>query len=79
MAVDEEYLNDLLRYDFTSTKKGRGYSSLLVQRKQKGYNQAQQRVNEVPQHQIPSNQEEVLLRPQGVMDVARWHDQLSAS
>jgi len=35
MALDEEYLNELLKYDFTSTKKGRGYSSLLIQRKQK--------------------------------------------
>ena len=38
MAVDEEFLNELLKYDFVSTKKGRGNSSLLVQRKQKGIN-----------------------------------------
>lgn len=30
MAIDEQYLNELLKYDFTSTKKGRGYSSLLI-------------------------------------------------
>ena len=33
--VDEEYLNELLNYDFTSTKKGRGYTSLLVKRMMK--------------------------------------------
>ena len=33
MIVDEDYMNELLKYDFTSTKKGRGYSSLLVQKK----------------------------------------------
>ena len=33
MNLDDEYMNELLKYDFTSTKKGRGYSSLLVQRK----------------------------------------------
>ena len=45
MKEDEKVKN---KYDFTSTKKGRGYSSLLVQRKQKGINRAQQIVNEVP-------------------------------
>ena len=30
MNVSEEYMNELLKYDFQSTKKGRGYSSLLV-------------------------------------------------
>ena len=33
MIVDEDYMNELLKYEFTSTKKGRGYSSLLVQKK----------------------------------------------
>ena len=33
MIIDEDYMNELLKYDFTSTKKGRGYSSLLVQKK----------------------------------------------
>ena len=33
--VDESYLNELLKYDFVSTKKGRGYTSLLVKRKLK--------------------------------------------
>ena len=35
MGIDEQYLNELLKYDFISSKKGRGYSSLLVQRKSK--------------------------------------------
>lgn len=33
LNVDNEYINELLRYDFTSTKKGRGFTSLLVQKK----------------------------------------------
>ena len=28
--IDDEFLNELLKYDFTSTKKGRGFSSLLI-------------------------------------------------
>ena len=35
MIVDESYMNELLKYDFTSTKKGRGFTSLLVERKRK--------------------------------------------
>ena len=31
--MDEAYMNELLKYDFVSTKKGRGYSSLLVEKK----------------------------------------------
>ena len=32
VAMSEEYVNELLKYDFTSTKKGRGHRSLLVKR-----------------------------------------------
>ena len=32
MLIDEEYINDFLKDDFTSTKRGRGYISLLVER-----------------------------------------------
>jgi len=48
MAVDDEYLNELLKYDFTSTKKGRGYSSLLVQRKKNKRDPDPHRVNQDP-------------------------------
>jgi hypothetical protein len=33
MVVSEEYMNELLKYDFVSTKKGRGVSSILINRK----------------------------------------------
>ena len=33
--IDDEYIDELLKYDFTSKKKGRGYSSLLISRKNK--------------------------------------------
>ena len=36
MEVDDTYLNELLKYDFQSTKKGRGYSSLMITRKPRG-------------------------------------------
>ena len=32
MIVDEAYMNELLKYDFVSSKKGRGFSSLLVEK-----------------------------------------------
>ena len=66
MVVSEEYMNELLKYDFTSTKKGRGLSSILLhkkERKQKGQQQ---------QHQDEGSQ--ILQPPAGVMDVKRWHD-----
>ena len=33
LDISDDFLNDLLRYDFVSTKKGRGHSSLLINRK----------------------------------------------
>ena len=35
VGISDNYLNELLRYDFTSTKKGRGHASLLIERKKK--------------------------------------------
>ena len=35
MDISDEYLDELLKYDFKSTKKGRGVSSLLLKRKQR--------------------------------------------
>ena len=49
MDVDEEYMNELLRYNFQSTKKGRGFSSLLVQRKSSSDAQIRWKVDHVPQ------------------------------
>ena len=73
MMVNEDYLNELLKYDFTSTKKGRGYSSLLVQRKINNKMQGQ-----MPgEQQIPNNQAEVIYPPEGVMDVSRWYNSLT--
>ena len=78
MAVDDEYLNELLKYDFTSTKKGRGYSSLLVQRKKNKRDPNPHRVNQDPLDElIPNNQLGVLHAPNGVMDVKLWHDKLT--
>ena len=33
MLIDEEFINDFLKDDFTSTKRGRDYASLLLERK----------------------------------------------
>jgi hypothetical protein len=78
MAVDEEYMNELLKYDFTSTKKGRGFSSLLVQRKKNQQYPDAQRVDQEPLDElIPNNQLGVLHVPSGVMDVKLWHDKLT--
>jgi hypothetical protein len=35
MVVDEDYMNELLKYDFISTKKGRALSSILLHKKSK--------------------------------------------
>ena len=35
MVVSEEYMNELLKFDFQSTKKGRGISSILIQKKER--------------------------------------------
>ena len=78
MAVDEEYMNELLKYDFTSTKKGRGFSSLLVQRKKNQQYPDTQRVDQQPLDElIPNNQLGVLHVPSGVMDVKLWHNKLT--
>ena len=37
MVVSEEYMNELLKYDFTSTKKGRALGSVLLYKKKKNY------------------------------------------
>ena len=79
MAIDEDFLNELIRHDFKSTKKGRGYTSLLVLKKPKNIGQQRQRDDRDPHgQQIPSNQAEVLRPPPMVMDMKRWHDQLTS-
>ena len=35
LAISDDFLNELLKYDFTSSKKGRGFSSLLIERQSK--------------------------------------------
>ena len=35
IEISDVFLNELIKYDYTSTKKGRGYSSLLIERKAK--------------------------------------------
>ena len=35
VTISDGFLNELLRFDFTSTKKGRGHASLLIERKKK--------------------------------------------
>ena len=56
MNLDDEYMNELLKYDFTSTKKGRGYSSLLVQRKKNQRDPDASRAHqEPPEEMIPNN------------------------
>ena len=78
MAVDDEYLNDLLKFVFTSIKKGRGYSSLLVQRKKNHQYPDAYRLNQESfEELIPNNQLGVLHAPNGVMDVKLWHDKLA--
>ena len=42
MVVSEEYMNELLKYDFVSTKKGRGVSSILINRKKNSKPQSKQ-------------------------------------
>ena len=77
MAIDEDFLNELIRHDFKSTKKGRGYTSLLVLKKPKAVVQ-QRDDRDHHDQQIPSNQAEVLRPPPMVMDMKRWHDQLTS-
>ena len=78
MLVDESYLNELLKYDFTSTKRGKGYSSLFVQRKQKQGGQSGSSINpNAQEQQIPNNQNDVLHAPTGVMDVKHWYNRLT--
>ena len=36
MLIDEEYINELLKYDFTSSKKGGRLGNLLVVKKKTG-------------------------------------------
>ena len=43
VTISDGFLNELLRYDFISTKKGRGFSSLLIKRKQKNENKKSKR------------------------------------
>ena len=70
IAVDDEYLNELLKYDFTSTKKGRGFTSLLVKKKreqkQDGKDNQSQHGNLVKAQKVNDNNEQVMNPPPGV-------------
>ena len=79
MAISEEFLDELIKHDFQSTKKGRGYTSLLVKRKQKGYLPTGRLSGpRIPTGQyIPASQATVLYPPAGVMDISKWFKQLT--
>ena len=69
--IDDEYIDELLKYDFVSKKKGRGCSSLLISRKNK-------RVRAPPPGDAaappPTGHLEA---PPGCMDVRRWYESLT--
>ena len=77
MIVDESYMNELLKYDFTSTKKGRGFTSLLVERKRKKVYDYTANMN-THRQEVPDNFWEPLKPPEGVMDVKLWYNSLSS-
>ena len=85
VTISDGFLNELLRFDFTSTKKGRGHASLLIERKKKDGDQQEQIIRNQNSSLVgnahiqfsPSNQ--VLHPPAGVMDVAKWHNQLTSA
>jgi len=69
-------MNELLKYDFTSTKRGRGFTSLLVERKRKYAYNNNSNMN-VHRQEASFNQIGVLKPPEGVMDVKLWYNSLS--
>ena len=74
MIVDEAYMNELLKYDFVSSKKGRGYSSLLVEKKADRGQRQEEVDKDAPSGQMQNNQSDVLHAPSGVMDVRKWYE-----
>ena len=85
IEISDEFLNELIKYDYTSTKKGRGYSSLLIERKakkQRDQNRPQRNTQQTffQNNQSRPNQNElqILRPPDGVMDVRKWYEQLNS-
>ena len=64
--IKSEYLNELLKYDHTSKKKGWGRSNIM----------AYDRTNKQKKGQAETNND-VLPPPNGVMNVRLWYEQLS--
>ena len=86
MVVDEEYLNELLKYDFISKQRGgKKLSSCLIQKKpriRKQINKVQMQGNVIFQHvqhqmQQQNQNEDILVQPPGLMNVKLWHDKLT--
>ena len=63
MIVDESYMNELLKYDFTLTKKGRGFTSLLVERKRRKLYDYTTDMTTHRKEWVPNNQMEVIQPP----------------
>ena len=68
--ITDEYMNELLKYDYMSNKIGRGPSSMLIRDMTKA---KKKRVKPV-QVEDP----DLLPPPNGCMDVKRWYMTLSA-
>ena len=73
LAVDESFMDELLKYDFTSSKKGRRLGNLLVVKKKTG---AKNLHPQPMQCEEPMDQEEerdVIHAPLGG-NIKLWHD-----
>lgn len=68
-------MNELLKYDFKSAKKGRGMSSILIRDMNK------KRVGQAPTNATEKQQQNgdnnILTQPPGVMNVKKWYDKLT--
>ena len=77
-------MDEMLKYDYKSSKKGRSSTMLLIQR-QPRKNKKQKRGDE--ENMVPVDQSifnlgnntahDILKPPTGVMDVSRWYNQLT--
>ena len=74
MAVPEEFMNELLRFNFVSKKRGRGVSSILLHKKERKQREPNREAQSYPMTQLLDGQQEQILQvPPMVQNVKLWY------
>ena len=82
MVISDEYIDEFLKYDYKSSKKGRGFSSILINKKKQNAEESKDQIPQASQNthagqQIDSSTNGILVAPPGVQNVKLWYDKLN--